>query len=681
MPNRLAAEASPYLLQHADNPVEWWPWCEEALVLARERDLPVLLSIGYSACHWCHVMAHESFDDGEVAALMNRHFVNIKVDREERPDIDHIYQTAHQVLTGRPGGWPLTVFMTPDQVPFFAGTYFPKTPRYRLPGFMDLLRDIAQTFATQRAGIDSQNARLREELARVVAAPAASGGTSDVKVLEALRKALGKAYDRKHGGFGDAPKFPRPADLEFLLAYAHCEHDEGARDMALTTLLRMAEGGLYDHLGGGFFRYSTDERWRIPHFEKMLYDNGPLLRLYSDAWLLTKEPRFREVVVRTAEWTMREMQSPQGGFHAALDADSEGHEGRFYVWDRKTVRALLPEGALRLVERHWGLDGRANFEGEAWHLHVAEPFEKSAKKARLEPEAAEAVLDQARRALFAERDLRVRPGRDGKILTGWNALMIGGLARAARAFDRPDWLAAARAALDFVRRASWRDGRLLAVSDGGPGRLNAYLDDHAFLIEAVLELLQTDFDADELHFACALADALLEHFEDREGGGFYFTRHDHEALILRPKPLHDTATASGNGVAARALGRLGHLVGDARYVEAAERAVSAAQGALERSPMGCASLALALADSLASPAILVLTGPEAEAWQRALAGCFRPDMLTVTPRGQPGTLPEALLRRSEGRTQAWLCVGTRCEPPLDTLEALVERVRNSVFRG
>ncbi|MBA4743604.1 MAG: thioredoxin domain-containing protein [Azoarcus sp.] len=687
MPNRLASETSPYLLQHADNPVDWWPWCDEALAFARERDLPILLSIGYSACHWCHVMAHECFADDGVAALMNRHFVNIKVDREERPDLDHIYQSAHQLLAGRPGGWPLTVFLTPDTVPFFAGTYFPKAARARLPGFMDLLRDIAQSFATQRPEIEAQNAKLREHLTRVSAPPPADVIPDAQAVLETLRKSLGELWDKRHGGFGEAPKFPRTPDLEYLLYRQRTCDDEGAGRMALTTLTAMAEGGLFDQIGGGFFRYSTDARWEIPHFEKMLYDNGPLLGLYADAWALTGEPLYLRVVEATAQWALREMRAPQGAFCAALDADSQGEEGRFYVWQRDQLREHVPAAALRLVERHWGvsggflgLGGEPNFEGRAWHLHVAEPLARSARKLGLNEESARTQLDQARAALLEAREGRVPPGRDDKILTASNALMIGGLARAARIFGRDDWLTAARQALDLVRAQLWRDGRLLAVSDGGPGRLDAYLDDHAFLLAALLELLQADFAQDELEFAHALADTLLDAFEDTQAGGFFFTRHDHERLIARPKPVIDNATASGNGVAARALLRLGHLAGEPRYVEAAGRALQAFGGMLARAPVGCASLALALAEHDAPPSVLVLCGPDANAWQRTVQRVFAPELMCVAPNGEAGRLPAVLTKPDAGRTAAWLCHDTQCEPPLYELDVIEARIRNSVLR-
>ena len=679
MPNRLATETSPYLLQHADNPVDWWPWCEEALRLARTQDKPILLSIGYSSCHWCHVMAHESFEDADVAALMNRDFINIKVDREERPDLDLIYQNAHQLLRGRPGGWPLTLFLTPDGLPFFGGTYFPKAPRYRLPAFPELLRDVARAFREERRELEAGGAKLRSDLARM-AAPGAPAHHSelDARPLDALREALAQSYDKRHGGFGDAPKFPRASDLEFLLARGVAHDDRRAREMALTTLTRMAEGGLFDHLGGGFYRYSTDERWLIPHFEKMLCDNGVLLRQLADACRVSPEPALRAAVERTAGWAMDEMQAPDGGYFAALDADSEGHEGRFYVWDRKAAQAVVPREAWPAFERFYGLRERANFDG-AWHLHVAETAERTAKKAGVDAATLEALLATARAALLEERARRVRPGCDSKRLAGWNGMMIAGMAHAAQVFGREDWLASARRAFDFVRSSLWCDGRLLATSDGGPGRLNAYLDDHASLIDAALELLQHGFDAEVLAFAEDLADALLDDFEDREAGGFFLTRHDHEALILRPKPLHDNATASGNGMAARALGRLGHLVGEVRYLDAAERAVRAAWPLLARNPIGCASLALALQEVLEPPTVVVLAGAS-ESLRTALAAGHRPHLLAVPAAADgPGVPP--MLARSAGEADAvaWVCRGSHCLPPVSDPETLLQVLESQGF--
>ncbi len=674
MSNHLAAETSPYLRQHADNPVDWWPWCDDALAQARRLERPILLSIGYSACHWCHVMAHESFEDAEVAALMNALFINIKVDREERPDLDQIYQNAHQLLTRRAGGWPLTMFLTPDGTPFFGGTYFPRQARPGLPGFGDILRRVAEAYDDRRHAIEEQNAAVRAALARVAAAGGGSHHSDfEPQPLADLRDLLAASFDARYGGFGDAPKFPRPTDVEFLLHRYRSTGDEHARDMALLSLERMAKGGLFDQLGGGFCRYSTDARWLIPHFEKMLYDNGPLLALYAEAWQAGGGPMFRVVAEETAGWVMREMQAPGGGYYSALDADSEGEEGRFYVWDRDEVRALLAPDAFALVEAHYGLDGPPNFEGRHWHLAVSRPLDEVAAKLGVGADRAAALLAEARAQLAAARARRPRPGLDDKILTSWNALMIGGMMRAARVFGRADWRDSAERALDFVRTRQWREGRLFATSAGGQGRLNAYLDDHAFLIDALLEALQTRFAPEDLMLAEDLADALLDSFEDRANGGFYFTRHDHETLIQRPKPMHDNATASGNGVAARALARLGHLTGEGRYLAAAERCLQAFYAPLARSPAGCASLALALAERLAPPTLIVLRGPQPEldSWQAQLAGLHLPDAMSLAiPPGVPH-LPPALDKPATDGVAAWVCSGTTCLEPIDSADALL----------
>ncbi|NWG30119.1 MAG: thioredoxin domain-containing protein [Rhodocyclaceae bacterium] len=581
--NRLASETSPYLLQHADNPVDWLPWGDEALALARAEDKPILLSIGYSACHWCHVMAHESFEDEAVAAVMNRLFINVKVDREERPDLDQIYQSAHQMLTGRPGGWPLTLFLTPEGTPFYGGTYFPKEARYGLPGFVELCERISEIWRTRRPDIEAQNRELRAAMNREVPPPAIE---LDARPIMRLRAILLGSFDREHGGFGGAPKFPHPTDLAFLL---HRTNDPEAQEVALFTLRRMAMGGIHDQLGGGFFRYSVDARWEIPHFEKMLYDNAQLLGLYADAFTLSGDAFFRRVAEGIVGWLTREMTSPEGAFYSSLDADAEGEEGRFYVWDRAEFARLLTPQESALAIRHWGLDQRPNFENRSWHLKIAAPLTPGEKT----------LIESARAKLFAAREKRVRPGCDDKILTSWNALTIAALSRAARRLDRPDWLTAARRALDFLKTHHWRNGRLLATSRAGQAHLPAYLDDHAFLLAALLELDEADPRDEDLDFAQQLADALLARFEDRKNGGFFFTAHDHESLIQRPKPPHDNALPAGNGVAALALRRLGECRAEIRYLGAARRALQAFADPLARQPSGCATLVMALEAELA----------------------------------------------------------------------------------
>jgi uncharacterized protein YyaL (SSP411 family) len=568
MPNRLARETSPYLQQHADNPVDWYPWGEEALAEAKRTGKPILLSVGYSACHWCHVMAHESFENPEIARVMNDNFVNIKVDREERPDIDQIYQVAQAMLTQRNGGWPLTMFLTPDQMPFFGGTYFPDRPKYGMPGFGDLLVRVRTFYDENPDDIRAQGEQLVQALART--SPGAAGTPEfDALPLDEAATYLAAAFDSVEGGFSGAPKFPHPDTIELLMRRFAALGDRASLERALLTLRKMAEGGIFDQLGGGFARYSVDERWAIPHFEKMLYDNGWLLRLYADAWAITRDPLFKRVCEETAAWVMREMQSPEGGYYSSLDADSEGHEGKFYVWTPAEVSALLTPAEYKLVAAVYGLDHAPNFEDTHWHFGVAFSHETVAKDQGIDVDVARRMLDSARAKLLAARDKRVRPGRDEKILASWNALMIGGMAHAARVLGKPEWLASSRRALDFIRREMWRDGKLLATAKDGRAHLDAYLDDHAYLLAALLEVMQAQFDPRDLEWATKLGRVLLGEFLDPVNGGFFFTSHDHETLIHRPKPGPDNATPSGNAVAALSLNRLSFLTGETKFSEAA----------------------------------------------------------------------------------------------------------------
>ena len=655
--NRLSAETSPYLLQHADNPVHWQPWDETSLALARAENRPILLSIGYSACHWCHVMAHESFGDAQVAGVMNRLFVNIKVDREERPDLDQIYQSAHQMLTRRSGGWPLTLFLAPDGTPFFGGTYFPKHARYGLPGFADLCERVAEAFRNRRADIEAQNSEMRRALNGTIPEAPTPGAEFDPQPLTAAGELLARGFDPGNGGFGGAPKFPHPTDLAFLLRRS----DADLRQMALTTLTRMSEGGIYDQIGGGFCRYSVDERWEIPHFEKMLYDNGPLLALCADAWAQTRDLLYARVADETAAWVMREMQGADGGYFSSLDADSEGEEGKYYVWDRSEVQSLLSKEESALALRRWGFDGPPNFEGRHWHARIA---------GSVSPEEAP-LLASARERLFAAREKRIRPGRDDKVLTSWNAMMIEGMAHAARVFEHGEWLASARRAMDFIRRTLWNGGRLLATAKDGRAHLDAYLDDHAFLLAALLELMQAEFRRDDLVFATELADTLLARFEDRDAGGFFFTAHDHEALIHRPKSGHDNATPAGNGVAAFSLQRLGHLLGEGRYLMAAERTLRLFWPHIRRSPAGFGSLLLALEEALTPPDILILRGPaESLAEWRCALGADPRRLVLALPNGIED-LPGTLAKPESDHVNAWLCRGVTCLAPTANLNDLI----------
>jgi uncharacterized protein YyaL (SSP411 family) len=679
MPNHLANETSPYLLQHVDNPVDWYPWGEEALARACTEDRPILLSVGYSACHWCHVMAHECFEDAEVAAAMNRDFVNIKVDREERPDIDQIYQLALYMLTQRNGGWPLTLFLTPDQKPFFGGTYFPKTPRHGLPGFLDLLPRVAQTYRVRSAEIERQSASLLKSFANMLPSKGPSAPEFSEQPLDQALAELGNRFDSVNGGFGDAPKFLHPTELEFCLRRYFATGNAQALHMATYTLQKMAEGGIYDQLGGGFCRYSTDQYWHIPHFEKMLYDNGPLLRLYADAWLASGNSLFQQVVEETAGWVMREMQpqgrgKAEGGYYSTLDADSENEEGKFYVWDRSQVAHVLSPEEYAVIAPYYGLVRSANFEQRHWNLLIAESLENVARDSDISQEEARQRLTSARRKLFAARELRVHPGRDEKILTSWNGLMIKGMARAGRVFGREDWVQSAALAVDFIRSTLWKNGRLLATYKEGTAHLNAYLDDYAFLLDGLLELMQAEFRQDDLDFAVALADVLLEQFEDKQAGGFFFTSHDHEKLIHRPKPSHDNATPSGNGVATYTLQRLGHLLGEFRYLEAAERTLGLFYPTISRYTGSCCSLLTALEQSLTPPQIIILRG-DAHAlaeWRNALRYGFPHTLVFALPLEFVG-LPPSLSKPAakNNAVNAWVCHGVKCLPEISDLRELL----------
>ena len=675
--NRLIESTSPYLLQHAHNPVDWWPWCDEALALARREDRPILLSIGYSACHWCHVMAHESFEHAQTAELMNRLFVNIKVDREERPDLDRIYQTAHQMLAQRPGGWPLTVFLMPeDQTPFFAGTYFPRTPRSGLPAFVDVLDGVHRAYREQHETILEQNEELMKAMQQLE--PGSAGEMPDSAPLERARRELASSFDAERGGFGSAPKFPHPSQLELLLRHYASTRDAGRADdqalvMVRLTLTKMVRGGVNDQLGGGFCRYSTDDDWMIPHFEKMLYDNGPLLWLLCDLWVIDGDALFRRAAQATADWVMREMQGADGGYASSMDADSEGEEGRFYAWDREQVRGLLDGKQYEVFAAVYGLDRPANFEGR-WHLHGWRTAEEIAERLALPLDEVEALLRDARSRLLAARALRVAPGQDDKVLTSWNALMIKGMARAARVLGEPAYLASAERALAMIRTTLWRDGRLLATARGGEGRLNAYLDDYALLLDALLELLQVRFNRAELDWALALAERLLAGFADAEQGGFFFTSDDHEALIVRSKPLSDEAMPSGNGVAARALQRLGHLLGEVRYLDAASATLGVAAESLGRVPYAHASLLSALDEHLNPVEIIVIRAPEGEQepWLDVARRGFHPRRMVLAIGPDEVDLPGALrgMKAEDGAPVAYRCQATACSAPARSVDEL-----------
>jgi len=672
MTNRLAHEASPYLRQHADNPVDWYPWGEEALRAAREADKPILLSIGYAACHWCHVMAHESFEDPTTAGLMNRHFINIKVDREERPDLDSIYMSAVVALTGQ-GGWPMTVALTPDGRPFFGGTYFPPTPRHGLPAFRQVLLTLAEAWRERRGDVEGSAGEIAGHLRQTALAEALGGGgaLNDDLIDQALNGLL-RSFDSRLGGFGRAPKFPPAMTLEFLLRVYAQRGDSMSLHMAEHTLTQMAHGGLYDQLGGGFARYSTDERWLVPHFEKMLYDNALLARVYLHAWQVTGQPLYRRVVEETLDFVRREMRHADGGFYSSYDADSEGEEGKFYVWTADEIRAALGDEAARFMAAY-GVTEAGNWEGRNI-LHVTEDLSGLGDLTG---------LAEARQTLFAIRARRVPPGLDDKVLTAWNGLMLAAFAEAGRALDRPDYTQTAVANAAFLR-ATMRgdDGRLRRSwqAAAGEARYNAYLEDYAFLADGLLALYETTFDPRWFAWARELADIALAHFSD-PAGGFFDTSDDHEALLHRPKDVQDNATPSGNGMAAHVLLRLGLFTGEGRYWDTAERMVAGLYEPMARYPGAFAHWLGAAAFILSAPLEVAVVGDPAAAGARALLDvvqrAYRPNVVIAAGEGAAAEVVPLLAGRErlDGRAAAYVCRRFVCQQPVVDPAALAEQLR------
>jgi uncharacterized protein len=643
MANRLAGETSPYLLQHKDNPVDWYPWGEEALARARDEDRPIVLSIGYSACHWCHVMERESFEDDGTAELMNARFVPIKLDREERPDIDSIYMEACQAMTGA-GGWPLNVFLTPEQVPFYAGTYFPPEARPGMPSWQQVLTAVADAWDERKDEIREGGARIAERLrGGALLQPSAEPLTA--AVLDAAVDGLRKAHDRANGGFGGAPKFPPASALEFLMR-------RGETEIPLQTLRAMAAGGIHDQVGGGFARYSVDARWLVPHFEKMLYDNALLARAYLHGWQVTGEPLFRTVCEETLDWALREMRGDEGGFYSALDADSEGVEGKFYVWSLEELRDAGGDEAVGA----FGATEEGNFEGRNILVRAGE------------------ASPELKRRLYEVRAKRVWPGLDDKRLTSWNALMLAALADAGAVLEREDYLEAARGCAGFIL-SELRDGegRLLRTWKDGQAKLNAYLEDHAYLLEALLTLYEATFDPRWFAEARALADTMIERFADEDRGGFFETSSDHEQLVARRKDLEDHPIPSGNASAAYGLLRLAALTGEHAYEKEAVGVFRLLHTIAARHPQAFAHLLQALDFHLAAVKEVALVGPGREPLERTVRSRFRPHL--VLAGGEANGVP--LLEGREpidGRAAAYVCEHFACQRPVtepEELEALL----------
>jgi uncharacterized protein len=677
MPNRLARESSPYLLQHANNPVDWYPWGDEALQKARAEDKPILLSIGYSACHWCHVMEHESFEDPGVAELMNRSFVSIKVDREERPDLDAIYMQAVQALTQQ-GGWPMTVFLTPDGAPFWGGTYFPPEDRHGMPGFKRVLTALADAWRTRRAEVTAQSDQLRAQLQGMLR-PAS--GSLDPEILEQAVEGVLSQYDPSEAGFGGAPKFPQPMAVEFLLRAWRRSGDERARAAAEHTLERMARGGMYDQVGGGFHRYSTDAHWLVPHFEKMLYDNAQLARAYLMGYQVSGNAFFRDVAEQTLRYGLRDLTDPGGGFYSTEDADSEGVEGKFYVWTPDEISALLGQEDGRIFAAFYGVSEGGNFEPGRSILHMPRTPAEVAEQLGVTEIQVLSAVERGREVLFDARQQRVRPGRDEKVLTAWNGMFLRALAEAGSVLGNDEFRAAAVRSAEFLLHTMrGSNGRLFRTwKPGHPAKLNGYLEDYANLADGLVALYEATFDRRWLDAAVDLVETMLEHFADRENGGFFDTADDHETLIARPKDIFDNATPAGNSVAADVLLRLSLLLDREEYRAAAERVLSLLRPPMQRYSLGFARALSALDLFLGSPKEIAIVGSPAAAETQALLRTvfepFLPNKVVAgsAPSDSAASTGIPLLEHRgqlDGHPTAYVCEHYACQQPVTTPEAL-----------
>ena len=675
--NALATETSPYLLQHAHNPVEWHPWSDAALRRAREEDKPILLSIGYSACHWCHVMEHESFENEAIARLMNQHFINIKVDREERPDLDSVYMAAVQMMTGS-GGWPMTVFLTPDGVPFYGGTYFPPEDRHGLPGLPRLLLTIAEAYKQKKEAIHTEAAGIVRELQRVSTIGAAPGELKR-DILDSAARQMMAHYDSRHGGFGSAPKFPPSMSLSFLLRTHVRTHEPDLLEAVEHTLQRMACGGIYDQLGGGFHRYSVDDHWLVPHFEKMLYDNALLSRTYLEAYLLTKDVLYRHIVEETLDYVRREMTSPEGGFYSTQDADSEGHEGRFFIWTPREIEAILGAADAALFCRCFDVTEQGNFEGRNI-LNLPRSVSLVARLNHVPENELLEILARGRRLLFEGREKRIKPGRDEKILTAWNGLMLRSFAEAAGALDRTEYRAAAVRNAQFLLDRLQRDGRLLRSYKDGASKFNAYLEDYACLVDGLLSLYETTFESRWIEEAKRLAQSMADYFWDPEGKSFFFTSYDHETLIHRPKDSYDNATPSGNSVAAHALLRLAEHTGEGIWRTYATSILESMAAPLASHPSAFSNFLCALDFLLAPPTQIAVAGNPDSEQVRDMVRVARTRFLPNRVIACGSDADTDLLKNRpqiDGMATAYICRNHTCSAPVTTpleLERLLKEL-------
>lgn len=665
--NRLAEESSPYLLQHADNPVDWYPWSDAAFEKAIKENKPVLLSIGYSTCHWCHVMAHESFEDPITAKIMNDYFVNIKVDREERPDLDKIYQLAFQLLMNRGGGWPLTMFLTPDdRVPFFAGTYFPPEAKYQLPSFKDILEQIHTIYQQQHSAIREQNAKLATVFSQFHLPKNIENIDLDQTLFKRAYETLEQNFDSSYGGFGTAPKFPQATRLQGLLHHAYQNESikKSALDMLVKTLAAMAFGGIYDQLAGGFFRYSVDPYWNIPHFEKMLYDNAQLLTIYSDAYAATKENLFKNIAEETAQWLLEDMRAPEKSFYAAIDADSEGVEGKFYAFEKAEIEKTLSTEEFAIFSKLMGLESPANFEHH-WHFYIAESDAQIAQELHLSEQNISKLIASAKHKLLKVRNKRIRPHRDEKILTSWNALTLKAFARAGRLLERRDFINIADDILNFIKKNVFADETLFATYQNGKKKIPGFLDDYVFLVDGILELLQARWDTQHFEFALTLLTLIEEKFIDTQGG-FFFTSTQHEETLFRPKSWMDEALPNSNGVAAQLFFKFGFWLANNHFIDIAQNTLNAAPQ-LVAHPDLHESLLIALEYSLSPPEIIILTGDEKqiEPWKKILFEHYHPSRMVFY--FSPGSKLPDFFHYDINSTQAkaYICKGTQCLDVID----------------